>query len=99
MANFKTFTNASAPYEGKKIAIDMDRIACFFEDVLKADEELIKQYFKEENYSELNNLESKKFIDNLKSFNGEDSNVTITNKEQAELYFPQNPKMFLGSKK
>ena len=35
MANFKTFTNASAPYEGKKIAIDMDRIACFFEDVLK----------------------------------------------------------------
>ena len=38
MANFKTFTNASAPYEGKKIAIDMDRIACFFEDVLKADE-------------------------------------------------------------
>ena len=38
MANFKTFTNASAPFEGKKIAIDMDRIACFFEDVLKADE-------------------------------------------------------------
>ena len=38
MANFKTFTNASAPYEGKKIAIDMDRISCFYEDVLKADE-------------------------------------------------------------
>jgi len=38
MANFKTFTNASTPFEGKKIAIDMDRIACFFEDVLKADE-------------------------------------------------------------
>ena len=38
MANFKTFTNASVPYEGKKIAIDMDRISCFFEDVLKADE-------------------------------------------------------------
>ena len=38
MANFKTFTNASAPFEGKKIAIDMDRISCFFEDVLKADE-------------------------------------------------------------
>ena len=68
-------------------------------DVLKADEELIKQYFKEENYSELNNLESKKFIDNLKTFNGEESNVVITNKEQAELYFPQNPKMFLGKKK
>ena len=38
MANFKTFTNASPPYEGKKIAIDMDRISCFYEDVLKADE-------------------------------------------------------------
>ena len=38
MANFKTFTNASAPYEGKKIAIDMDRVSCFYEDVLKADE-------------------------------------------------------------
>ena len=30
MANFKTFTNASAPYEGKKIAIDMDRVSCFY---------------------------------------------------------------------
>ena len=38
MANFKTFTNASAPYEGKKIAIDTDRVSCFYEDVLKADE-------------------------------------------------------------
>ena len=38
MANFKTFTNASAPFEGKKIAIDMDRISSFYEDVLKADE-------------------------------------------------------------
>ena len=38
MANFKTFTNASAPFECKKIAIDMDRVACYFEDVLKADE-------------------------------------------------------------
>ena len=35
MANFKTFTNASTPYEGKKIAIDMDRISCYYEDVLK----------------------------------------------------------------
>ena len=33
MANFKTFTNASAPFEGKKIAIDMDRISCFYEDL------------------------------------------------------------------
>ena len=68
-------------------------------DVYKADHELIKQYFKEENYDAFNNLESKKFIDELKSFNGEETNVTITNKEQAELYFPQNPKMFLGNKK
>mgnify|MGYP001396966445 CR=1 FL=1 len=68
-------------------------------DVLKADEELIKQYFKEENYNALNDLESKKFIDNLKTFNGEELNVVITNKEQAELYYPQNPKMFLGKKK
>ena len=66
---------------------------------MKADEELIKQYFKEENYNALNNLESKKFIDDLKTFNGEESNVVITNKEQAELYYPQNPKMFLGKKK
>ena len=38
MANFKTFTNASALSEVKKIAIDMDRISCFYEDVLKTDE-------------------------------------------------------------
>ena len=70
-----------------------------YSDVYQADEDLIKQYYKEENYSELNNLESKKFIDSLKNFNGEESNVTITNKEQADLYFPQKPKMFLGKKK
>ena len=35
MANFKTFTNASTPFEGKKIAIDVDRIISVFQDVLK----------------------------------------------------------------
>ena len=35
---FKTFTNANAPYEGKKIAIDIRKVQCIFEDVLKADE-------------------------------------------------------------
>lgn len=70
-----------------------------YEDIYKADHDLVKKYFKEENYRELNNLESKKFIDKLKNFNEEELNVTITNKEQAELYFPQNPKMFLGKKK
>ena len=36
--NFKTFTNANAPYEGKKIAIDINQVQSIFEDVLKADE-------------------------------------------------------------
>ena len=35
---FKTFTNANAPYEGKKIAIDMNEVKSIFEDVTKADE-------------------------------------------------------------
>ena len=35
---FKTFTNASAPFEGKKIAIDINQVQSIFEDVLKADE-------------------------------------------------------------
>ena len=38
MANFKAFTNATTPFEGKKIAIDVDKLRCFFEDVLVADE-------------------------------------------------------------
>ena len=49
MANFKTFTNATTPFEGKKIAIDMDRIACFFEDVLKADEGKVTTIWSKEN--------------------------------------------------
>ena len=36
--NFKTFTNANVPYEGKKIAIDINQVQSIFEDVLKADE-------------------------------------------------------------
>ena len=36
--NVKTFTNANVPYEGKKIAIDINQVQSIFEDVLKADE-------------------------------------------------------------
>ena len=36
--NFKTFTNANEPYEGKKIAIDINQVQSIFEDVLKSDE-------------------------------------------------------------
>jgi hypothetical protein len=35
---FKIFTNANPPFEGKKIAIDMNEVQSIFEDVTKADE-------------------------------------------------------------
>ena len=35
MTNFKTFTNAAAPFEGKKIAIDINKVSVIFEDVLE----------------------------------------------------------------
>ena len=35
---FRIFTNASAPYEGKKIAIDITKVQSIYEDVLKSDE-------------------------------------------------------------
>ena len=35
---FKTFTNANAPFEGKKIAIDISKVQSIFEDVTKSDE-------------------------------------------------------------
>ena len=35
---FKTFTNANAPYEGKKIAIDINEVKSIFEDVTKAND-------------------------------------------------------------
>ena len=35
---FKTFTNASAPFEGKKLAIDINEVKSIFEDVTHADE-------------------------------------------------------------
>lgn len=35
MINFKTFTNAAAPFEGKKIAIDINKVSVIFEDVLE----------------------------------------------------------------
>ena len=63
MANFKTFTNASPPYEGKKIAIDMDRISCFYEDVLKADEgKKTTIWSKENNWLVEEDFDTVKFI-------------------------------------
>jgi len=38
MIRYKIFTNANAPYEGKKIAIDVSKVQSIFEDVLKANE-------------------------------------------------------------
>ena len=35
---FRIFTNESAPYEGKKIAIDITKVQSIYEDVLKSDE-------------------------------------------------------------
>ena len=35
---FKIFTNANVPFEGKKIAIDINEVKSIFEDVTKADE-------------------------------------------------------------
>ena len=35
MINFKTFTNAAPPFEGKKIAIDINKVSVIFEDVLE----------------------------------------------------------------
>ena len=49
MANFKTFTNASTPFEGKKIAIDVDKIITIFQDVLKADEGKVTSLWCSEN--------------------------------------------------
>ena len=35
---YKIFTNASAPFEGKKLAIDITKVQSIFEDVMKSDE-------------------------------------------------------------
>jgi hypothetical protein len=35
MTNFKTFTNAAIPFEGKKIAIDINKVSVIFEDILE----------------------------------------------------------------
>mgnify|MGYP001166662083 FL=1 len=35
---YKIFTNANAPFEGKKIAIDISKVQSIFEDVTKSDE-------------------------------------------------------------
>lgn len=49
MSNFKTFTNASTPFEGKKIAIDVEKVITIFEDVLKADEGKVTTLWAREN--------------------------------------------------
>jgi len=49
MANFKTFTNASTPFEGKKIAIDVDRIITIFQNVLEKDEGKVTSLWCKEN--------------------------------------------------
>ena len=49
MSNFKVFTNASTPFEGKKIAIDMDKVVTIFQDVLKADEGKVTTLWAKEN--------------------------------------------------
>ena len=33
---YKIFTNASAPFEGKKLAIDITKVQSIFEDVMKS---------------------------------------------------------------
>ena len=35
---YKIFTNATVPYEGKRIASDVSKVQSIFEDVLKSDE-------------------------------------------------------------
>ena len=35
---YKIFTNANAPFEGKKIAIDINEVKSIFEDVTKAND-------------------------------------------------------------
>lgn len=35
---YKIFTNATEPFKGKKIAIDITKVQSIFEDVLKSDE-------------------------------------------------------------
>lgn len=35
---YKIFTNASAPFEGKKLAIDITKVQSIFEDVMKSAE-------------------------------------------------------------
>ncbi len=35
---FRIFTNASAPFEGKKLAIDITKVQSIFQDVMKSDE-------------------------------------------------------------
>ena len=49
MAKFVVFTNANPPFEGKKIAIDVDRIITVFQDVLKGDDGKVTSLWCKEN--------------------------------------------------
>jgi len=49
MAKFVEFKNASTPFEGKKIAIDIEKIITIFQDVLKADEGKVTSLWCREN--------------------------------------------------
>jgi hypothetical protein len=57
MTNFKTFTNAAIPYEGKKIAIDIDKVSVIFEDVLEEGAK-VKLWSKENSWTVEENFET-----------------------------------------
>lgn len=57
MINFKTFTNASPPFEGKKIAIDINKVSVIFEDVLE-DGAKVKLWSRENNWTVEENFET-----------------------------------------
>ncbi len=57
MTNFKTFTNASPPFEGKKLAIDINKVSVIFEDVLE-DGAKVKLWSKENAWTVEENFET-----------------------------------------
>lgn len=57
MTNFKTFTNASPPFEGKKLAIDINKVSVIFEDVLE-DGAKVKLWSKENVWTVEENFET-----------------------------------------
>ena len=57
MINFKIFTNAAPPFEGKKIAIDINKVSVIFEDVLE-DGAKVKLWSKENAWTVEENFET-----------------------------------------